>query len=494
MLVGCDKAGDAAAQGASNLWGAPRPGGEAVMLPSDKLPDATLELFLIGGLSMWETFYCVPEFGANDGTMWHTFLEGDAGVEATWRQMCNGGDAPLLYDPWATDTLGAGVRLGPFIDPLRQRPDILNRMRMWVMSHGLGAHELAVPYGLCGHNQASPQMSSTAAHVERFMQDRQDPARVTPWSTVIYPDLPDLVQFNGEAASAIGQHRGSARPLSLRLSQNGIIRDGLDRLNVQARKDALDRAVSGYAYGFENRLRRNDVEGRVRAPAMDDWKSSRAMLQRSEGLIEVIGEQAFTGRQGQECNFSSQADNTQMGLDTALHMLRHPAGPRWVTMIDGGLLPATAGAAYDVHIRHVQDTARNIHHTMGQLVARINEPGEDDPAKLDLDRHMVVITTEFGRTPYAVNDGTNHWSEGYVCVAFGGPMDADRKGIVGAIKENARADTSITPTDLRAALLVAQGIWPFSSQSFNVADVSSGAVDEVEATQWLREHVLGYPL
>lgn len=491
-LVGCDKDGEAAAQVQAGLWGAPRAGGEGALLPTTALSQGTLEVFLIGGLSMWETFYTVPDYGQAERRMWHTFLEGGNGVEATWRQMCGGGDAPLLLDPWANDALGMGVRLGPFIDPLRQRPDILSRMRMWVLRHPQGAHETAVPYVLCGHPMSSPQMASTAAHVERYLQDRQPAGRATPWSTVIYPDLPDLVQFNGEAASAIGQHRGSSRPLSLRLSLNGIIRDGLDRAQVQSKKDAIDRAIRGYAYGFEQRLWRRDTDARVRAPAMDDWSSSRAMLERSESLIDVIGDASFGGRQGTECSFQSGADNTQMGMGTAVRMLLHELGPKWVTMIDGGLLPATAGAAYDVHIRHVQDTARNIHHTMRELVARINEPGEGDPGKLDLDRHQVLITTEFGRTPYAVNDGSNHWSEGYVVVGFGGPQDAERRGILGALSPTGEADSYITPTDFRAAMMLTHGIWPFSGQSFNVADVSADVLDETEATWWLREHVLGY--
>lgn len=491
-LLGCDRAAEAQAQGQAGLWGAPRAGGEGALLPSGALSQGTLEVFLIGGLSMWETFYVVPEYGVDEQRMWHTFLAGGDGVESTWRQMCGGGDNPLLLDPWATDGLGAGVRLGPFVDPLRQRPDILARMRMWVVRHPQGAHETAVPYVLCGHPQSSPQMASSAAHIERFMQDRQEAGRATPWSAVIYPDLPDLVQFNGEAGSAIGQHRGSARPLSLRLSFEGIIRDGLDRANVQDRKAALDRAVRGYAYGFEQRLQRRDTGGRVRAPAMDDWLSSRAMLERSESLIDVIGAQAFAGRSGTECGWNSPSDNTQMGLETAVHMLTHALGPKWVTMIDGGLLAATAGAAYDVHIRHVQDTSRNIHHTMRELVSRINEPGEGDPNKLDLDRHQVLVTTEFGRTPYAVNDGSNHWSEGYVVLGFGGPLDAERAGIVGAIGPDGEAQSWITPTDFRAAMMLTHGIWPFTGQSFNVADVSADVLDETEATQWLKEHVLGY--
>jgi hypothetical protein len=182
-----------------------------------------------------------------------------------------------------------------------------------------------------------------------------------------------------------------------------------------------------------------------------------------------------------------------MGLDTAVHMLTEVAGPmRYVTMIDGGLLPATAGGAYDTHIRHVEDTSRNLVHTITELCLRINSPGEGDPGKLDLDQHMVLLTTEFGRTPQAQGDGLAHWSDGYVVLGFGRPLDAARRGIVGGIGEDGVATEWISPSDFRAALLLAHGIWPFSGQSFNVADASEGAT-EIDAAMWLREHVLGYP-
>ena len=66
--------------------------------------------------------------------------------------------------------------------------------------------------------------------------------------------------------------------------------------------------------------------------------------------------------------------------------------------------------------------------------------------------------------------------------------------LVGSIGEDGFATDYITPTDFRASLLLAKGIWPFNDESFAVADVSADSLNEIEAAIYLREQVLGYPL
>lgn len=477
----------------SGLWGAPRAGSESLLLPVDRVAAGTLEVFLLGAINAWDSLYVLPSVGQAERRMWWTFQDGPESVDAVFRQRCGGGDRPLLPDaPFARDALGQDVFFGPFVLALRERPDILARARLFVMRHDQPAHETAVPLALCGHPQSSPRLASTPAHLERFMLDRPVEGHRAPWGVVLYPDLQDLVAMNGESASAVGLHRGSARPLSLRLGPDGFHREGFLRPHVADRAVAFDRLVRGYGAAFEARLRPPGGD-RVRSPAFDDWAAGRDKLGRSPDILSLLGDGAFSGRNADGCGFHSDLDNTTMALDAGVAMLTHPTqAPRWVTAIDGGLLPASGGAAYDTHIRHVVDSSRNLMHTMRELCSRINEPGEADPAKLDLDRHMVLLTTEFGRTPMAVGDGLNHWSDGYAVLGFGGPIDADRQGILGAIGADGVATSSITPADFRAAMLLAMGIWPFSGQSFNVADIQEGG-SESDATAWLREHVLGYP-
>ncbi len=500
--AGCESGLSIEAEGdAPGPWGSALEAQQEAFLPAGRQPEAVLDIFMIGGFNPWDTFYVVPEFGdpaaggKYAGTMWWTFQDGENSIPE-WFNRCDGGGRDLT-EPWGLDAAGRAVHLGPFLYPLRDRPDITNRMRMWVMTHGLGAHELAIPLSLCGHLPASTKMATTAAHVQRFLSERGSGSRTNPWTSLIYPGLGDLADLNGDTAGAIGLHRGSARPVTLRLGPSGLPREALERVAVAERRSELDRAVLGYLDRLERSLVRPAGAGRVRARAVDDFRAARRALEGSDALVELIGAEGFEGAMGMECSEWSEADYTNMGLRLATRMLTATNEPaRYITLMDGGLLPALGGGAYDTHVKHVHHSARNVVHLFKELASRVNEPGESDPNKLDLDRHTVLITTEFGRTPYAVGDGLNHWAESYVVVAFGGPFDEERSGIVGSIDEAGFTRDSTTPAEFRAALLLMQGIWPFTGESFNLADVPNLGSDarELDASVYLRERVLGYSL
>ena len=152
----------------------------------------------------------------------------------------------------------------------------------------------------------------------------------------------------------MGLHSGTARPLSLRLNKEGLSSAGLGRESVLERKELLDQAVLGYFERYEASFMRKGGDDRVRSQALDDFRHARIALGRSDSLVELVGTQAFEGAYGEECVDSTTEDYTEMGLRMAVKMLTHPTEPlAYVNCIDGGLLPATGGAAYDTHLRHV---------------------------------------------------------------------------------------------------------------------------------------------
>ena len=479
-------------------WGLPASDSEAeALLPSAALPDNVLEFFFFGGLNMWDTFYAVPEFGGPGSgfgqpwMLWTFMNEGGPDSLRSWFERCGGqGDVTRA---WAPDATGRTVHLGPLLHPLWDRPDVVSRMRMWVVAHEETAHQGAVPLSLCGLPRNNARRAGTAAHLARFHADHGRADRVVPWSYVTYPQLDDLSSLNGDSASSIGLHRASARPVGFRLGPAGLVSDQLGRLAVQGRKTEVDQAVDLYVQRYRERLAWMRGERVARAGHFEDFSVARAGLGVSDRILALLSEQATSGAVGAACGDTSQADYTAMGLQVATELLTHPTdAAKYVCVVDGGLFPADGGAAYDTHVKHVRDSTRNTVHAMRQLLARINEPGEDDPAKIDLDRQMVLLTTEFGRSPFAGGDGLDHWPGGYGMIAIGGPVDEERAGIVGAIDQNANAVSAITPGDFRAAMLLAQGIWPFSEQSFAVSDISEGATER-DAAMYLREVVLGYP-
>ncbi len=125
-------------------------------------------------------------------------------------------------------------------------------------------------------------------------------------------------------------------------------------------------------------------------------------------------------------------------------------------------------------------------------MSRINAPGENDPTKIDLDKTMVVLNMEFGRSPTSQGGGSgrNHWPYGYAQIYFGGPIGPDQKGVYGGIDNTGQAATFTTPAENRMACLLALGIWPFAVDSFGVSDVQDG-VDEVTGVESITARILG---
>ncbi len=486
-----------ASSSAARLWGDPLPTQLLGMLPVGA-PESVFELFLLGGLNAWDTFYVVPEFGdparggPYAGQQWWTFQSTVDNIP-DFHAACGGGQRPLLV-PWARDSAGRQVHLGPFIHPLRDRPDLLARMRVFVVSHEEEPHQAAVPLVMGGHRRGSRRLAGMGAHVARYWQEHGDPTRTAPYSYALAPDRDTVTALDAEVVSAVGLHPGSARPLSVRIRAENPLATELARPAFGGRRDAADAALEWYAQRYGERLG-SGLE-RPRSRAYQDYRFALEALRKSSDLGQLFTPEVLQNRAGAACGTAVDTDVTAMGLELATHLLTSPVHQaRYTLLVETGLVEAGCGG-YDTHEHHVQFGSRNVVHTFGEFVKRINEPGEADPRKLDLDKHLVLVTTEMGRTPFPQSGsegllGLNHWPYGFVCIAFGGFVDEDRAGIVGAIGEDGRATEYVTPGELRAALLLASGIWPFSLEAFNVATVR-GASTELDAALRLRQ-LLGYP-
>jgi len=486
-LAGCAGADPEDAPPGSPWGTAPNADAAAAGLPEAVRPAGVLDLVLVGGLAAWDTFYVAPDLGLPTdeapGTLWWSYAEGPGGVAEAVAD-CLGEDDLLV--PFGTDSGGRTIHLGPFLMALRRRPDLLARTRIVVHRHDQAPHQTALPLSLCGHGFGSPRMAGTAAHVERYWAEREP--RPEPHAYVLFPDLPEVTEFNADAAHAIGQHPGLARPMPLQLGfferlQAQLARDGL------ADPDRHDAAVAGYITRYRQRLR--SPERDVRARLLDDFEFARSTLARAPDLRGVVGDPvALAG--GSYCGRLAENDRSAQGLTVATRLLTHPTTPaRWVTALDGGLGAVHVNSSYDTHGNHVEASLRSTLNVFEQLANRINEPGEDDADKLDLDRHLVCVTTEFGRTPFREGDtGLDHWPEGYVQVLIGGPITPDEAGVVGAIDGEGFATDYTSPTAWRAAMLQAVGAWPFADAAFDVGDLDEGD-DAVAAARLLRSRIWG---
>ena len=478
-------AGARSARGAA--FGAAPSGVGAELLPgAGQRADQVLELFLFGGLSPWESFYVVPEHGRPDDPdypheQYHLFGPSCAAIA----DRCGISDAWLELAPFAPDADGHLVHLGPLVGPLRDRPDILARMRVVVQHHTLEPHEAAVPLMLTGDRLGTPRMAGGATSVQRYFQDRD--GRPTPRAYTLYPET-QIETANMRAASAVGLHPASARPLELRIGSSNDIPGLLARTIGTERRRELDALVQHFA------ARAGSRHAGVRSRGLDDYTAARALFDDLDALSGLLTEEATAAVRGESCG-TEDYSMPASALQIARHLLTHPTDPaRMVTFIDGGLQPSSGGGAYDVHTEHVGGTAVNLLHTLRQLAAMVNEPGEDDPTKIDLDRTLVALTTEFGRTPFrqrGSGNGTNHHPYGYVSVLIGGPVGEDQAGVVGSIGPDGIARSYVTPVELRASMLLSMGIWPFGNAAFTVGDLRLTGRDEADGVAWLSEIVLG---
>ena len=474
------------------------PAAAAGMVPKAQQAQAILEIFLYGGVSQFESFYCVPEHGADTKTHWHLYAA-QASAAAT---ACGFTQPPL--QGFAADANGKTVHFGPNVMPLRLRPDVMARTRVSITKHDLEPHEAAIPLMLGGRGLGDPALSGLGAHIQRFYQERElAAARLSstpqalagraPYAYVLQPNsLNSIPTDNLRAATAIGLHPGSARPLSLKIDAGPEVAAQLARGNLAGHRPAYDSLVDHYVAHYRQRLRWRGEGQPLRSPRVHDLAAAAASVAHADAIAAVLQPSFFTALPSNHCGKKVNSDAVTMNLKLAAHLLTHETAPaRYVCVMDGGLIPADGGGGYDSHDENPNTQARNLTHTLGGLMAILNAPGENDPTKLDLDKTLIVLTTEFGRAPQKQGKaGRNHWPYGFPVVLIGGPVRAAQAGVFGATGADGHATLAASPQENRIAALLAVGIWPFSQEAYNVADVP-GATSEADAARRVRERQLG---
>ncbi len=464
-------------------------GTSSVQLPPGERAKKVLEIFLYGGLSPWETLYLVRDYGrpedpdpAIQNTMFYALPQSTSNALV----QCGAVDETR---PFGTDANGAAVEIGPFAHRLYARPDVTARMRTVVQRHNLEPHEAAVPMALTGRPVGQPNAAGLGAHIQRARLDaRETPGRASPYAYVFATG--GVSSDNVAAAAASGTHAGSARPLLIKTDNAARFTTLLERSMVGTGRGQHDALVGAYADQYQRRLTWPG-QGRVRSARTDDFAVAFETTKRADAIRAVISDDLFASRNATTCNVSRKSI-PHMNLAAARAMLTHPTEPAsYVCVSDTGLYEASGGGGYDTHTDNAIDTATNFDNMLSALLDIINAPGESDPTKISLDDTLIILNTEFGRTPGTQNtNGRNHHPYGYVTAFIGGPIKPEHKGIAGAIGKTGQASAYSSPAENRVAALLAMGIWPFAQESFNVADVPA-AKSELEAARLALKNFLG---
>ncbi len=471
-------------------FGAFPTGTGSVQLPDGQRANKVLEVFLYGGLSPWETLYYVRDYGtAADPQYPNTQYYALSQTQALTQ--CGNVDQAR---PFANDANGAMVELGPFAHRLYARSDVTARMRLVVQRHNLEPHEAAVPMALTGRPVGQPNAAGLGTHIQRARIDSgATPGRASPHSYVFATG--GISSDNVAAAAASGTHPGGARPLLIKTDNASRFTDLLARNTVGTGKAQHDALVGAYLDQYNSRLTFPN-RGRVRSARTDDFTAAFNTVKSSDAIKGVLTPDLFQSRNSMSCGVTDQS-LPLMGLTAAVKLLTNTSEPAsYACVSDTGLYEASGGGGYDTHTDNAVDTAVNFDNMLQSLLGMINTPGENNPAKISLDDTLVILNTEFGRTPGRQGaNGRNHHPYGYVTAFIGGPVTTTFKGVSGAIGRDGKATSTgyASPSENRMAALLALGVWPFAPEGFNVAD-SPGATSELAAAQKAMTKFLGRTL
>ncbi len=468
---------------------------KSLALPDNIKAKRVLEIFCYGGLSPWETLYLVRDYGKPGAaiapnTQFHAFDHSAA------RQACDASGMPQseIGQAFGQDADGADVELGLYAHRLWNRPDVTDRMRVVVNSHRLEPHEAAVPSALTGRSVGQPG-AGLGAHIQRFHLDAgTNVSRATPNSYVFATG--GLTSDNVEAAASTGMHSGACKPLLIKVDNTAGLTELLQRNTVGARRTAHDDLTSLYLQQYTDRLKWPGTTAPVRARRASEFGIALGASKNVDAIAGVLGNGVFDPRTGDVCGDVNPFDIPLVSIEAARALLTDPVEPAsYVCVSDVGLFEAAGGGGYDTHGGHQVTTARNFDNMLKALLGVFNGPGETDPRKLNFDDTLVIINTEFGRTPAAdggsFSDSRNHWPYAYATAFIGGPIKPGQKGVYGAIGPDGQPRTAVEPAECRAAALLALGIYPFSAEAFATSDVR-GATGETDAVAAVLENCFGW--
>ena len=384
---------------------------------------------------------------------------------------------------------------------------------MVVLQHNLEPHEAAIPYSLTGHVLGRPNFSGLGAAIShRFA----NPSHPLPFSYVLMPDGGATLNDNFQGMISTGTHGGEHRPLSLMVGPASVnLGTQLQRTGMSTQANDLLRF---FRASYADKLRTNSVV--TRSKGYSAYSAGLDNLLSASSLATLLGSVSLNPANATGCaSFLpgvplSALDRTAAAVRAGAFLLSQPeasGGARYVGIIDGGLRQA-GGAGYDIHAGNdgMEVTAVNIFNVCSALASVIDTASPPAAGKISLNDTLVVIKTEFGRTPAVSGSGEtagrDHWPHGYVNILLGGPITT--RAIAGSIEFNGpdRGQAlpvtisgstvnagHFTPSEFQAALMLAAGIFPFQGENFGIGDMSLATRDATEAltASQIRARVLG---
>lgn len=423
-------------------------------------PKKILEIFLYGGLSAWESFYV-------DLDKQDILFQGELreALESTWLLQACGS----AQNGTTLRTFG-GMRWSVATSPLWTRPDLLARTRVVTMTHEFGAHPVAIPLALTGRRLGDGRAASLGAAIKRRYPDQHT-------SYVLMPDRLRFFRGDDVAFSAwlsVGGHGLAAQPILVPMSAGASdLARWAPRSGIHPGADAL---TTFYADLYEGGLAGSRSRG------FAAYKAALGSLPESPGLTTVFDSSLRgEGTTADHCstnpaNAGPKPNTTRACLDMAAWLF-NTKGTRYVGMVDVGIGTDT-GAAYDGHGHSAGVTFGNLFLLLKEL-SRVTSPDTPAADRISIDDTLIILNTEFGRTPGAQGStGRDHYGRGYVVVLIGGPIQPTASGepkLIGSFDWTATFPAgTYTPANLACVALTAAGIDPHVTDNFAFHELPPG--------------------
>lgn len=478
-----------------------------------------LEIYLVGGASMWENFWVshdgpTSKYG-NAVKCGHLNWRGleEQVNELSWQHSCPAAPSySLETEFFGTTENGLCVSWGPSIAPL-WRSDIINRSRMVVTQHADEIHPAAACRVLTGRRFGGTRAAGLGASIQRHFQSL-DQDQDIPYSYVFVPDYlgrPDY--FN--IPTYLGRHPGSAKPLAIKV---GSELNGLSREGISPNSDAL---FAELRKQYRDLLRWQGISSPIRSANFATYNYANNYLVNAKDLDTLLGGNTLVANPENVCainpntnpDSSTPIDNhTLRSLQAAAKMLNN--GARHVTVVDDGFSKGSmrdSNMAYDLHgnndVSVTEMTSAHLFNMAKSLESIISDGGIGLSAgisdMISLDDTLVVIHSEFNRTPNADSDtfGRQHFPSANIAILIGGPVTSrgikGHIGLIDGVHESAAVEKACSPTDIHAAVMMAAGVDPMHPDSFTTGDDFSSEISPGGATnasairENLYEKVLG---
>ncbi|MEZ6052057.1 MAG: DUF1501 domain-containing protein [Planctomycetaceae bacterium] len=232
---------------------------------------------------------------------------------------------------------------------------------------------------------------------------------------------------------------------------------------------------------LERRMLRdvNEAHAAVRAgdpnlrARINSFHTARGMMQVAPQLFDLSQETSAT----LDLYGIAEADHTSFGWQCLMARRMIEQGVRVVELIDSG-----ASGNWDSHgdMQAHRPMAKRADQPLAALITDLRQRGM-------LDETLVMICTEFGRTPWDPGPGRNHWHRAFSSLLVGG-------GVKGGIAHGETDEYGILPVkdavhvhDYHATILHQLGLdhtqltYRYAGRDFRLTDVSGEVIHEILA-------------